>query len=90
MIAVGNCLVPTSGREFVTFMFGGASGFSSISVGLVDLRTGDMLWLNNALRVGSGLFDAGELQDREEVESLVRSLFSLYPGIELYREMVAK
>jgi hypothetical protein len=60
-------------------------GASYVHVGLVDLKTGDLLWMNSEYRDGSI-----DLRASEGSDSLVNSVFKFYPGIEEYRRVYAK
>src|SRR5574341_1225385 len=60
-------------------------GHSFMHLGLVDLRSGDLLWVNSESRDG-----ASNLRDAQDADKLVRSLFKWYPGIEEYRRVYAK
>lgn len=55
-------------------------GDSFIHVGIVDLRTGDLLWMNSEYRD-----DTTDLRDFEDAEDMVETTFEWYPGIEKYR-----
>jgi hypothetical protein len=55
-------------------------GHSFIRVGVVDLRTGDLLWMNSEYREGST-----NLRDPDDAAKMVNGVFEWYPGIEKYR-----
>ena len=55
-------------------------GHSFIHVGVVDLRTGDLLWMNSEYREGST-----NLRDPNDAAKMVTAVFGWYPGIEKYR-----
>jgi hypothetical protein len=55
-------------------------GHSYIHIGVVDLRTGDLLWMNNNYREGSS-----NLRDPNDAARMVNAIFKWYPGIESYR-----
>ncbi len=55
-------------------------GHSFIHVGVVDLRTGDLLWMNREYREGST-----NLRDPNDAAKMVNAVFDWYPGIEKYR-----
>jgi len=55
-------------------------GSSYIHVGVVDLRTGDLLWMNSNYREGSS-----NLRDPDDASKMVSTIFKWYPGIERYR-----
>lgn len=50
-----------------------------VFVGIVDLETGNILWMNFALQ-GS----YSDLRDEKDVGSMLAKLFKLYPGIDKY------
>lgn len=56
-------------------------GRSWIGIGVIDLRTGDLLWLNSETR-GS----TSNLRDAADAKDIIRSIFDWYPGIEKYRK----
>jgi hypothetical protein len=60
-------------------------GHSFIRVGVVDLRTGDLLWMNSQYREGST-----NLRDPNDAAKMVNAVFDWYPGIEKYREAYVK
>ena len=60
-------------------------GHSFIHIGMVDLRTGDLLWMNSKYRDGST-----NLRDPEDAAKMVNEIFEWYPGIEKYRAAYVK
>ena len=62
-----------------------ALGRSFVRIGVIDLRTGDLLWLNSELR-GS----TSNLRDYDDAQDIIRELFDWYPGIEKYRKVYVK
>jgi hypothetical protein len=60
-------------------------GHSFIHVGVVDLRTGDLLWMNSKYRDGST-----NLRDPNDAAKMVNEVFGWYPGIEKYRAAYVK
>ena len=60
-------------------------GSSFIRVGVVDLRTGDLLWVNSEYRDGST-----NLRDPSDAAKMVDAVFDWYPGIEKYRAAYVK
>lgn len=62
-----------------------ALGRSWVGIGVIDLRTGDLLWLNNETR-GS----TSNLRDAADAKDIIRSIFDWYPGIEKYRKVYVK
>lgn len=60
-------------------------GHSYIHVGVVDLRTGDLLWMNSNYREGST-----NLRDPDDATKMITEIFKWYPGIESYRKAYLK
>jgi len=60
-------------------------GHSFIHVGIVDLKTGDLLWMNSEFRDG-----ASNLRDYDDANDIMGSIFKWYPGIEEYRKAYVK
>lgn len=56
-------------------------GHSYIHVGAVDLKTGDLLWMNSNYREGST-----NLRDPNDAAKMMDTIFKLYPGIKEYRK----
>jgi hypothetical protein len=92
LMVYGRDYVSTAGRKaravvgnipFVNIFTGPAPqlGHSYIHVGVVDLRTGDLLWMNSNYREGST-----NLRDPDDAAEMVKTIFKWYPGIESYRE----
>lgn len=59
-------------------------GHSFVHIGMVDLRTGDLLWMNSKYRDGGT-----NLRDPEDAAKMVNEIFEWYPGIEKYRSAYA-
>ena len=79
LFLVGEDVVASSGRiATVIFaaMFGVGiqAGHSFLSSGLVDLKTGDILWLDYSVSVG-----AKDLREPEDAVALVKDLLQNYP-----------
>lgn len=55
-------------------------GHSFIHIGVVDLRTGDLLWMNSNYREGGT-----NLRDPGDAAKMIDTIFEWYPGIEQYR-----
>lgn len=95
VMVYGRDYVSTAGRKtkavlgkipFVNILTGDAElGHSFIHIGLIDLKTGDLLWMNSQYRDG-----ASNLRDYEDAQSLVGATFKWYPGIEEYRNAYAQ
>lgn len=60
-------------------------GYSFVHLGIVDLRTGDLLWMSSEYRDG-----ASNLRNHEDANAIVEALFKWYPGIEEYRRAYVK
>lgn len=60
-------------------------GDSFVHVGIVDLRTGDLLWMNSEYRD-----DTSNLTDYGDANSFIQNIFEWYPGIEKYRDVYVK
>jgi hypothetical protein len=96
IIVYGRDYASTSGRKaravagnipIVNIFTGPAPqlGHSFIRVGVVDLRTGDLLWMNSEYREGST-----NLRDPNDAAKMVDAVFDWYPGIEKYRAAYLK
>ncbi len=96
IMVYGRDVVSTTGRKaraivgnipIVNIFTGPAPelGHSYIHVGMVDLRTGDLLWMNSNYRT-----DSTNLRDPEDAAKMVNAIFEWYPGIESYRNAYAK
>ena len=48
---------------------------------VIDLRSGDILWLNRHIFMSGGGYSTDE-----NAESIVRGLFKPYPGVDEYRK----
>ena len=82
LIIVGEDVVSSAGRKttaFVGAMFGVAVplGHSVLMGGLVDFRTGDLLWMNHEVSAGGT-----DLRDPDSCLKLARSLTKDYPGLQ--------
>lgn len=60
-------------------------GHSYIHIGMIDLKTGDLLWMNSEYRDG-----ASNLRDANDANDIVATVFEWYPGIEKYRDAYVK
>ena len=96
IIVYGRDYASTSGRKaravagnipIVNIFTGPAPqlGHSFIRVGVVDLRTGDLLWMDSEYREGST-----NLRDPNDAAKMVDAVFEWYPGIEKYRAAYLK
>ncbi len=93
VMVYGRDHVSTTGRKmkaiagtipFVNMLTGPSPklGYSFIHIGMVDLRSGDLLWMNSEYREG-----ASNLRNYEDANDIVGTIFEWYPGIEQYREV---
>ena len=60
-------------------------GHSFIHIGVVDLKTGDLLWMNSDFKKGST-----NLRNLGDANKMMQSIFEWYPGIEKYRKVYAR
>jgi hypothetical protein len=73
------------GRIPIVNIFTGAPptlGHSFVHIGVVDLKTGDLLWMNSEYRDG-----ASNLRDYGDANDIISEIFDWYPGIEEYRKV---
>lgn len=64
----------SAGRKFAQLLIGVQSGVHKGAAGLVDLQTGDVLWMNADLAMG------GDVRDAAGVEKRVSQLLEGFPG----------
>lgn len=88
LFITGEDVISTSGRKaafVVAAIFGVAIplGHTFIVGGLVDLETGDILWLNHTVEVSDKTF----LKD-QDVNEMLSTLYLNYPGIEEYKKVI--
>ncbi len=92
VMVYGQDYVSTAGRKtkavlgkipFVNILTGGdvELGHSFMHIGLIELRTGDLLWINSDFRQG-----ASDLREYDDVADQISAVFKWYPGIDEYRE----
>lgn len=79
LFIVGTDYVSTSGRKaamVVGALFGVAlpMGFTYLTAGVVDLASGDLLWLSYEIDPSTNL------RESQEADKLMRKLFASYPG----------
>ena len=84
LIIFGEDVVSSAGRKAAFIagaLFGVAVplGHSFLLAGIVDLQSGDILWMDYTASGGSQTF-----RDRADIEALLSELFSNYPGIDSY------
>lgn len=60
-------------------------GDSYVHVGVVDLKTGNLLWMNSEYRD-----DSSDLRKLNDTTEIVNTVFEWYPGIEKYRDAYVK
>ena len=93
VMVYGEDYVSTAGRKAkavagnipIVNIFSGPAptlGHSFIHIGVVDLRTGDLLWMNSDYRKGTA-----SLRNPEDTDNIIGSVFDWYPGIEKYRNV---
>lgn len=88
LFITGEDVISTSGRKaafVIAAIFGVAIplGHTFIVGGMVDLETGDILWLNHTVEVSEKTF----LKD-QDVNEMLTLLYQSYPGIEEYKKVV--
>lgn len=64
----------STGRKIAQLFIGVQSGVHKGAAGLVDLRTGDVLWMNADLQMG------GDVRDAEGIKKRVGQLLEDFPG----------
>lgn len=90
LIVIGMDQISTTERKALAvgaavFGVGIPLGVSFVSVGVVDLASGDLLWLNYAHSYGDA-----DLRRAEDAAEMVEQMFQSYPGIEEYRQFTLK
>ena len=90
LILFGEDVISSEGRKvaFVAaalFGVGIPLGHSFMLAGIVELRTGNILWLNYTFSPGSETF-----RERGDVDARLSELFVDYPGLETYRKVLEK
>lgn len=90
LILFGEDVISSEGRKvaFVAaalFGVGIPLGHSFMLAGIVELETGDIVWLNYSFSPGSGTF-----RERADVDSMLRDLFADYPGLEAYKKILVQ
>jgi hypothetical protein len=96
VMVYGNDYASTAGRKtkavfgkipIVNIFTGGEVelGHSYVHIGLIDLKTGDLLWMNSKFRD-----DSSNLREFEDAQSIVGEIFKWYPAIEEYRDAYAQ
>lgn len=83
IVVVGEDEVSTAGRKVAAFFLDAVSyGHSFLSVAIVNLNTGDILWFNYAFQ-----YKSTDLRKPGDVLTLVERIFEEYPGIERYKAL---
>lgn len=80
LFIVGADFISSSGRKaamVVGALFGVVipTGFSYLTAGVVDLKTGDLLWLNYQVA------QTTDLRQASDADKLLRQVFASYPGM---------
>jgi len=81
LIVIGEDVISSSGRKTAAvvgavFGVGIPMGYTLLIGGLVDFKTGDILWLNHVVQAG-----ALDLREPEDARNFAMSLMSGYPGL---------
>jgi len=89
IFVIGNDYVSSSGRAAMTLFaaamgVGIASGRSFLTIGIVDLKTGDLLWFDHTLS------QALNMREPADAATLVERILKNYPGIERYKKEVER
>lgn len=89
MFVVGEDVVSSGGRKaaFVAAAMLGVAipmGHSFLTVGVVDLNSGDILWLDYSVSAGGR-----DLRKPEDARLMVEDLLKRYPGLEAYQKTAA-
>lgn len=89
LFVFGEDVISSSGRKaaFIVaaaFGVGIPLGHSFLIAGIVDLRSGDILWMDYFVSAGDKT-----LRDRQDVDAILGDLFADYPGIDSYSEWAA-
>lgn len=83
VIVVGEDTVSTTGRKIAAFLMDSVSyGHSFLSVGIVNLNTGDIIWFNYAFE-----YKSMDLREAKDAQAMVARVFDEYPGIERYKNL---
>jgi len=96
LFTAGVTIVPTGGRKvsgfFMTLLSAApvAEGGTQLFLGLVDLKTGDLLWLAEHSETDYLFSSTQSLVEKADVEQLLDELLAQQPGVEAYRELLAE
>lgn len=86
LIIIAEDVRTTSGRKALWFAMAALGvglplGHSVVVANVIDLNTGDLLWMNTWISVGDA-----SLTNPEDVKTAFAELFKLYPGVDEYRK----
>ncbi len=90
LLVVGQDAVSSAGRK-AAFVIGAAlgvsipMGYSFLSVGVVELKTGNIMWFDYDVSGGDK-----DLRQAADAQTMVRNLLEHYPGLEAFRQRVAQ
>ncbi|NIR61498.1 MAG: hypothetical protein GWO02_19395 [Gammaproteobacteria bacterium] len=84
VVVIGSDQISSSGRKALMVVGAVAGvevqkGTSFLSAGVIDLRTGNLLWLNYAADYGGR-----DLRKAEDATAMVNGMLSSYPGVEAF------
>lgn len=83
LIVFGHDRASTAGRKVAAFFLDSVSyGYSHLSAGFINLKSGDVLWYNTAFE-----YKGMDLREQDDAYTLVTRLFTEYPGIERYKDI---
>jgi hypothetical protein len=87
LIVSGQDVHTTSGRKALAFGLAALGvavplGTTSLTAKLIDLRTGEVLWMNSWFSGG-----AASLLDPKATDAAIEQLFEAYPGLDDYRKL---
>lgn len=86
IIVTGVSAVPTTGRVVMGYLLGGVQTVTYLHVGVVDLETGDLLWVNDGGIVS--LYDSStSFASREDVDRYIEAIIEPYPGLDELRAL---
>jgi hypothetical protein len=84
LIVFGGDGESTSGNAFKTFMIGGVTGRNYLFAGLVDLDTGNIVWLHRDTH------DADNFTTKDNMDVFVMDLLKDYPDGSLHDSSVTQ
>lgn len=83
IIVIGSDRASTTGRKIAAFFSDSVSyGYSFLSAGIVNLRSGDILWYNSDYQ-----YKGYDLRDADDNLKMMGQLFDEYPGVERYKNI---